>query len=47
MDQQPTSCISVFQPSTVPLSERYTEIWVRLINQSERTRAIASGCGKI
>ena len=46
MGQQPTSCRSVFQASTVPLSERYTKIWVRLINQIERTNSIASGCGK-
>lgn len=43
MEQKPTSCRSVFQTSTVPFSERYTKLWIRLINQIERSNHIASG----
>lgn len=37
-------CRSVFRDSLPPLtSERYTQLWVRLINQIERTNTAASG----
>ena len=37
-------CRSVFQKSGTSLtSERYTKIWIQLINQMERSNSIAAG----
>lgn len=38
------NCRSVFRDSVSPLTmERYTRLWIRMINQIERTTATASG----
>lgn len=38
------NCRSVFRDCVSPLSmERYTKLWIRLINQIERTNTAASG----
>ena len=38
------SCRSVFRKSETPLTaERYTKIWIQLINQMERSSSIAAG----
>lgn len=40
----PPSCRSVFQKSGTPLTtERYTQFWIRLINQIERSNSAAAG----
>lgn len=39
-----SNCRSVFRESISPLTmERYTQLWIQLINQIERTNSIASG----
>ena len=39
-----SSCRSVFPKSETPLTaERYTKIWIQLINQMERSSSIAAG----
>ena len=41
------SCRSVFRKSETPLTaERYTKIWIQLINQMERSSSIAAGLQK-
>ncbi len=38
------SCRSVFRKSETPMTaERYTKIWIQLINQMERSSSIAAG----
>lgn len=38
------NCRSVFRDSVSPLTmERYTQLWIQMINQIERTSATASG----
>lgn len=38
------NCRSVFRDCVSPLSmERYTKLWIRMINQIERTNITASG----
>lgn len=38
------NCRSVFRDSVSPLTkERYTRLWIQMINQIERTTATASG----
>lgn len=39
-----TSCRSVFRDSDTPLTaEQYTQLWIRLINQIERSNTAAAG----
>ena len=38
------ACVSIFRESEAPLTvERYTQLWIRLINQIEQSRAAAAG----
>lgn len=38
------ACVSIFREGEAPLTvERYTQLWIRLINQIEQSRAAAAG----
>lgn len=46
MQDQNTYCKSVFKYGTEGLTtERLTEVWITLINQIERSKAVIAGAG--
>ena len=46
MKEQATSCTSVFKNGTTPDEKGYTQIWIALINQMERSKAVLAGIEK-
>ena len=46
MKEQTTSCTSVFKNGATPDEKGYTQIWIALINQMERSKAVLAGIEK-
>ena len=46
MKERTVSCVSVFKNGTTPDKKSYAQLWVALINQMERSKAVSNNDGR-